>query len=353
MQYSVSVTANENGTASADNQTAEPGTVVTIVAVPDKGCIFKQWTVENSNVDISPDIYSDTATFIMPEDNVSILAEFDSFIELVRIPAGTFLMGSPSDEPGRTANETQHNVTLTEDFLIGKYEITNAQYAAFLNKTGVPESGQFEFPGNGTVQFILQSFGDQDYGLHYTDGKWEPVAGYENHPAMMVSWFGATAFAKWAGGALPTEAQWEYACRGDNGTLPFGIGDGKKLDGTMANFYGTYPYDLDKGGRYEDLNGIFPYTTTPVGYYEDYPNSYGLYDMHGNMWEWCSDYFDTAYGNGAADATNPTGPTGGSNHVLKGGGWTRTGDGCRSAMRLEGQPQNTYNYYGFRVVFKP
>ncbi|MFH1742043.1 MAG: formylglycine-generating enzyme family protein, partial [bacterium] len=131
-------------------------------------------------------------------------------LELVRIPAGTFMMGSPSGERGRDAEETQHKVTLTTDFYMGRYEVTNAQFAAFLDARGNESAEGYEYlDADGSYCQIRQS-----------DDRWMAYPGYENHPVIQVSWYGARDFCIWAGeqvsgleGRLPTESQWEYACR--------------------------------------------------------------------------------------------------------------------------------------------
>jgi formylglycine-generating enzyme required for sulfatase activity len=165
-----------------------------------------------------------------------------------------------------------------------------------------------------------------------------------------VTWFGAQAFAAWAGGTLPTEAQWEFACRGDKGTLPFGIGDGTKLTCEMAMFNGSYPYELPRG-HYNDPTAddkVPPYSG--VGSYP-YPNSYGLYDMHGNVLEWCSDQYQRVYQDGTEEnpAVDPVG-VGTNGMVARGGGMGHQSYLCRSAARFfKGQ----YNYatnLGFRII---
>ena len=163
-----------------------------------------------------------------------------SVIETVKIPAGgkTFLMGSSDGsnigngnstglnttpkEPNRYNDETQHSVTLTKDFYMSKYQITNAQYAAFLNAKGIGNPATATVEGYGSRTLVSASSGSYDWGLHYNTDRWEPVSAYENHPVIYVTWYGAKAYADWIGGTLPTEAQWEYACRGGEANKPFG-----------------------------------------------------------------------------------------------------------------------------------
>jgi formylglycine-generating enzyme required for sulfatase activity len=286
-------------------------------------------------------------------------------IPVAFIPKGTFMMGSPASEPNRYDNETQHQVTLTRDFYMSKYPVTNAQYAVFLNDKGIGSNG------SGSVTYYKNSFSStvtesqtfiysDPWGVKWDAGKWVAQTGYENHPVINVSWFGAKAFADWAGGSLPTEAQWEYACRGDYpnkaaevNTLPFGIGTGRKLTGNMANFYATYPYDLDHSppGRYNDgsQSGLYKSQTTAVGAYP-LANNYGLYDMHGNVIEWCGDW----YGNyDSGPVSDPKGPATGSARVLRSSHWHDYASACRSAFRDHGGTDYTNYYFGFRVVFVP
>lgn len=296
-------------------------------------------------------------------------------IETVKINAGTFLMGSPLSEPNREDgatdprknNEVQHEVTLTQDFYIGKYEVTNTQYAAFLNDkqvqgTEIEEMYEVKTVGNCTwgdndgKRMIHDSscYSWMNRGVHWDGSKWAPVPGYENYPVIGVTWYGAFEFAEWVGGSLPTEAQWEYAARGGVEAKPFGIGDGTRLTGDMANFYVVAPYDVAEGGQYDDNEAMPRDVTDAVGTYP-FANGYGLYDMHGNVWEWCSDWFDTNYGSAnAADAvTDPTGSESSewNYKVLKGGSYYDFGKYCRSAYREFANIEMPQEIFGFRVVF--
>ena len=257
-------------------------------------------------------------------------------IETVTIPAGTFTMGSPESEVNHEIGETQFQVTLSA-FNMSKYEITNTQYASFLNAKSIGSDGLYAAGTYPTEILIYESSDTLVYGLHYDAGQWFPVVGYENHPVINVTWFGASEFATYAGGNLPTEAQWEYACRAGT-TGPFNTGD--CLSDTQAAYKWTFPYNTCI-----NTNTINPDKTQVVGSYA--ANAFGLYDMHGNVWEWCSDWYGT-YPTTAQ--TNPTGVLTGSYRVYRGGSWGNLAQSCRSARRNGRNPDDSDFRTGFRLV---
>jgi formylglycine-generating enzyme required for sulfatase activity len=241
-------------------------------------------------------------------------------IKFVLVPPGKFLMGSPKTEAERNPWETkfdaevQHEVTITWPFYLGQTEVTQAQYEAAgrENKSG--------FKG-------------------------------ADLPVENVSWEEADAFAreltqKKAGAKLlyrlPTEAEWEYSCRGGRpASNPFGIGDGTSLSSSLANFDGGHPYGgADKGTRLAK--------TCRVGSYP--ANAVGLHDMHGNVWEWCGDWYGE-YPTG--NVTDPTGPEKGSRRVCRGCCWDGSARGCRAASRGGGAPVFRSDYLGFRLARVP
>ena len=260
-------------------------------------------------------------------------------ITYLQIPAGAFIMGSTIGEVNRTSDETQFQVTLSA-FKMSKYEITNAQYAAFLNTKNIDSSGLCVYGAFPAEVLIYASTSPYDWGLHYTSGQWLPVAGYENHPVIFVTWFGATEFATYVGGRLPTEAQWEYACRG-NTTTPFNTGN--CLSDAQANYNWTLPYSTCT-----NTSTTYPNTTQAVGSYS--ANAYGLFDMHGNVYEWCSDWSGT-YPTTAQ--TNPTGAITGTKRVIRGGSFRNGAQYSRSANRGLLTPSIKGYDYGFRVVINP
>jgi formylglycine-generating enzyme required for sulfatase activity len=256
-------------------------------------------------------------------------------MKLALIPAGKFLMGSPATEAERDDKEVQHEVTISRPFYLGIYEVTQAEYARLMGK---PRAGGKHNPWN--------------HGPRFDAGK----GGGPDHPIENVRWNQAVEFCrrltalpeeKKAGRSyrLPTEAEWEYACRAGTSTP---LHHGGSLSGKQANFNGDYPYGgADKG----------PYLrrTARVGSYK--PNAWGLYDMHGNVQEWCSDWYDPDYYK-KSPKTDPKGPEKGVlstdykdfYRVVRGGSWVDEGRGCRCAYRFRAMPHDGYQIVGFRVV---
>jgi formylglycine-generating enzyme required for sulfatase activity/serine/threonine protein kinase len=227
-------------------------------------------------------------------------------MKLVFIPAGGFVMGSPSSESQRDNDEgPQHKVTISKSFYMGIYEVTQEQYQAVM--------------GNNRSYFKG-----------------------ENLPAERVSWNDAVEFCKKLSRKegktyrLPTEAEWEYACRAGT-TTPFNTGE--TISTECANYYGNYTYGNGHKGLYRQK-------TTPVGSFS--PNAFGLYDMHGNVWEWCQDRYDSKYYSNSP-TVDPQGPSKGQYRVLRGGSWLNTW-GCRSALRFKDKPNKRGGDFGFRVV---
>jgi formylglycine-generating enzyme required for sulfatase activity len=226
-------------------------------------------------------------------------------------------MGAPADEKGHFGNETpQHVVTLSRPFYLGLYPVTQRDY--------------------GTVT-------GTDPSLFIAQHNWP------NYPVEEVRWEDAVAFCeqlsalpeeKAAGRVyrLPTEAEWEYACRAGT-TTAFSFGP--TASSTQANFSGHHPYD--------DADGPYLQRTSIVGSY--LPNAFGLYDMHGNVWEWCADWYCKDYYK-SSPAVDPAGPESGEGHTLRGGSWFIVGRGCRSAERCytDEAPVHRTGSVGFRVA---
>jgi formylglycine-generating enzyme required for sulfatase activity len=238
-------------------------------------------------------------------------------MKLALVPAGTFRMGSPDDETNRGADEgPQHEVTITRPFYMGIHPVTQREYAAVM--------------GHNPAQFVRASGGSAE------------------HPVEQVSWEDAAAFCrrlseraeeKKAGRSyrLPTEAEWECACRAGT-TTPFSFGS--SLSAEQANFDGARPYGTAKPGEARGR-------TTKVGSFR--PNAFGLADMHGNVWEWVSDWYAEDYYEHSPDR-DPPGPLRGTRRVLRGGCWNNSGHLCRSARRNKYAPDFRSDTIGFRVV---
>ena len=232
----------------------------------------------------------------LPEDFTNAIG-----IQFKLLPAGEFMMGSPNDDPDKDSDETpQHRVQITKPFYLGIYEVTQQQYEKVMGKN----PSEFKGP---------------------------------SQPVEKISWEDATEFCRKLSEMdgkndyrLPTEAEWEYACRAGTSTR-YSCGD--KLDPAFAWF-------SDNSDR----------QTHPVG--EKRPNDWGLYDMHGNVWEWCQDrYADAYYKSSPPD--DPAGPSTDSLRVFRGGGWNDGAGGCRSAIRGWFRPGPRGGILGFRVALVP
>jgi sulfatase modifying factor 1 len=248
-------------------------------------------------------------------------------MKLAFIPTGKFLMGSPADEPERDPSEVQHEVTVTKAFYMGVHEVTQGQYlqVALIAKTKTRPI--FDDKRGGSADHPMENV------------LWSDAVNFCN----LLS---AKADEKQAGRSyrLPTEAEWEYACRaGTTTTFHFG----KTLSAKQANFNGNFPFAAEKG----------PYLrlTAKVGSYP--PNAWGLCDMHGNVAEWCGDYFDKDYYKNSPKE-DPKGPEkgvvaddyGDFFRVIRGGCWLDEGRACRSAYRYRAMPKEPNRLVGFRVV---
>jgi formylglycine-generating enzyme required for sulfatase activity len=265
-------------------------------------------------------------------------------MKLVKIPAGTFQMGSPEGAPVRRGNELpQHEVEISE-FYLGVYEVTQAQFKRVMgyHPSQFSRDGQ---PGPGVEYKYGRPTGRMD--------KVKGVGSTDEFPVDTVSWGEAVAFCvklnkedrKKINGwvyRLPTEAEWEYACRGGASVFQaFAFGD--SLSSSQANFDGTRPF----GGAAVGLNLERP---TKVGSYK--PNGFGLYDMHGNVTEWCADWYGEGY-YAESPRRDPRGPPEGSRRVSRGGGFNNPGGLCRSAVRFHNPPEIGVANRGFRVALVP
>ena len=250
-------------------------------------------------------------------------------LHLVRIAACTFMMGSPETEPDRQSDEgPAHQVTISQPFYMGTREVTIDQYLAYLNAGGDP-SGVNVADGDCPIE----AYGD-GYRMKTTPGSYW---GDLDQPMVEVDWYGARSFCQWLSpptgwaAMLPTEAQWEYACRAGS-TTRFHYGDDPTY-ALLSNY--AWCWDGTTGAH-------------PVG--RKTPNAWGLYDMHGNVWEWCADWYGSY---ASANVVDPQGPASGSDRVARGGGWSSGGRACRAASRHGYNPDGAIGFLGFRVVVAP
>ncbi len=267
----------------------------------------------------------------------------------VLIRGGEFTMGSPLGEVDRRSwgsDGTQYQV-IVSDFYMGKYAVTVAEFKKFVEASGYhTDADKADNSVIGNRKAKMAEGVNWRYGV---SGMVRPLS-EENHPVVHASWNDAVAYCKWLSAItdkrfyLPTEAEWEYACRAGSRT-PFNTGE--NLTTKQANYDGNYPYN-------NNPKGVCRQNTVAVNSF--FPNSWGLYNMHGNVDEWCSDwygasYYDECKANGTV--TNPAGPETGSYRVLRGGGWRSGAEYCRSAGRICTSPDNQNHDIGFRLVFVP
>jgi formylglycine-generating enzyme required for sulfatase activity len=277
---------------------------------------------------VTLDRYGDVATreqkwakyFIEP------LGEGVPPLELVAIKGGEFLMGSPVDEESHRDNEEQHLVKVSP-FFMGKYPVTQAQWRYVAS----------ELPP------VARTFDELNPSHFKGEGR-------DDCPVTNVSWLDAQEFCARVKNLtgrpcrLPTEAEWEYACRADTIT-PFHFGE--TISSQFVNYDGNYTYGNGRKG--EDRNRITPVGSLGVA------NSFGLYDMHGNVWEWCEDHYNSSYQETSNDGSAWINPVSEENslRVLRGGSWILNPYNCRSAYRLRYNADNRNDDGGFRVVYSP
>lgn len=233
-------------------------------------------------------------------------------MEMVYVPEGTFTMGS-DDSDAYDDEQPVRNVYL-DAYWIDKFQVSNAQYALCVEA------------GECTAPYARKSYTRDSYYGNPT---------YDNYPVIYVDWNQASAYCTWAGGSLPSEAEWEKAARGPNGSkYPWGD------ESPSCSIVNYWPDGASKGCVGD---------TTAVGSYPDGASYYGALDMAGNVWEWVNDWYANSYD--ANDTNNPTGPNTGTYRVLRGGSWDLNSRSFRSANRGGYYPFHWSRYWGFRCVF--
>ena len=312
---------------------------------------FSQTTLAHNNVVVIPMAGDDIPAISHPVADTftnSIGMQFNT------LPADSFTMGSPSNEPGRGSDEIQHTVTLTQGFGMQTTEVTNAQWDAVIVDTllGVNPSVSHaadNYPVETVSWYDAIFFAnrlslDEGRSVCYTTSG---VSGAPGSGALVITT--VTQVANCTGYRLPTEAEWEYAARAGTTTAyanPTGFdnSDTETGSGFNGNLHamGWYSYNREM----ENGSAVAAYEngTKPVA--KKQANAWGLYDMHGNVWEWNWDWYAAYSGN----ATDPNGPASGSTRVIRGGSWTNSASLTRSAFRDFTSPGNRGSYLGFRLV---
>jgi uncharacterized protein (TIGR02996 family) len=264
------------------------------------------------------------------------------------IPAGTFWMGSPRNDPDRVYNEPAHPVQITRPFFLGRHTVTVGQFHRFVQEADYRTDAEKDGGGWGWNDADHEFKQDRQYT--WKNPGWPQT---NDHPVVIVTWNDAVRFCEWLSQRegkqyrLPTEAEWEHACRAGTTTRFFSGDDVDSLKDTAnvaeASFRRQYPRaDLAK----EWDNG-YPFTA-PVGQFK--PNGFGLYDMAGNVWEWCADWYGEDLHRPAQD---PQGPAAGAVRVVRGGSFDDNPTRCRAACRSGADPSQCGGNVGFRVVLVP
>jgi len=290
---------------------------------------------------------------------------------MVLIPGGKFEMGDHYNV-GRPDEKPVHAVHV-DSFYMAQHEVTTQQYCDYLNSALSQDLIEVRdgavYASGGSKPYCDTRKSDPDSRISFDGSTFTVAAGKQDHPMVEVAWYGAAAYCNWKSAQegkescydlvtwecdfsknsyrLPTEAEWEYAARGGLKYFMYPWGD--DIDGSKANYWGSGdPYETDPWPR-----------TTPVGYYNgtqtpagsDMANGYGLYDMIGNVWEWCNDWYGNTYYS-VSPKDNPTGPTSfeRTRRVLRGGSWISGENYCRVTIRSNHFPELSSTPPGFRVV---
>lgn len=259
-------------------------------------------------------------------------AQKSTTIEMVAIKGGTFQMGCTSKQYQCKEDEKPVHQVKVNDFQLSKYEITNAQFCAFLNDIEAN-------PGGSYYGYEYIDIGDEKCDIDYQNNKFIVKNEKQSHPVVEVTWYGAKAFCHWANGRLPTEAEWEYAARGgkeNNSYIYSGTDSLRKVGWFKQNYYTS------------EKNEQFTYREGALKVGKKNPNSLGLHDMSGNVWEYCNDWYQQDYyENSPSD--NPAGPNYSNYRVIRGGSYKEEANKCRVSVRNKLLPAYSKADVGFRL----
>ncbi len=247
------------------------------------------------------------------------------YIELIPIEGGELTLG---DSILNTARDSHAHLVKLKNFYISKYEINNSQYCDFLNNIIAKTDGSL----NGLLYIDINTTDNRVCGIEYRDNSFRPKDEFENKPVTHVTWYGANEFCSWAGGHLPTEAQWEYAARDGQ------VGIMEKLSYAGSN-------NADSVG-WNRNNSEFTLQKTGI----KIPNKLGLFDMSGNVNEWCSDWYSSGYYRDMKSPESPQGPTVGSHKVIRGGSFLNNQAQTSVIIRNSKCPLDISDDLGFRLV---
>jgi len=280
---------------------------------------------EAQKLELNPEILPENIQKILSTkekiDTLQNLSTPTINIEFVGIEGGKFVMGSNNYEDEQPAHEV-----ILASFSISKTEITNQQFAEFLQKYASDKVLNGEFKGELLIK-------EHEWGLRKEKNTWVVQKGYENHPVIEVTWYGANEFCKFYGGSLPSEAQWEYAAKGDSKTKNFKFSGSDTLNLVAWN------------------NANSDSQTHAVA--EKIANELGIFDMSGNVWEWCEDWYDKSFYANSVGATNPVNTTKNAKRaskILRGGSWYSLPNGCQLSYRNSDSPDSSNDVIGFRMV---
>lgn len=258
------------------------------------------------------------------------LTRFSRGAPMALIPAGEFMMGNDDGEMYNEVDEGPAHPVYLDAFYIDVYEVTNAQFSEFLNAKGNQDEG-------GSPRLDVA---DEHVRIELVKGVWKPRPGYENHPAVELTWYGAQAFCEWRGARLPTEAEWEKAARGG-------------LEGALYP-WGNQPPTCRIGATNGAQFGPCEGDTVPVGSFA--ANGFGLFDMAGNVWEFVQDWHRDVY-YAESPFSNPVNmiPDSSKVRVARGGSWVEqnTESYLRTARRDSAKPEESYGHFGFRCALTP